>query len=393
MISRGPAAGVLGLFGRVAGICLVLVAALGCDTAQTPGAVDAVVDGLAADLALPDGGDGAGAWAALDFVVQGCQERTSSRCVGRAPLTLIFVPVGPEEGVAASWDLGDGDAPIGTYRVTHVYTKPGVYSVTLTVDHDGDTLSERKDDFVVVEEPEIAEPCAAVGSCARGVCVCDTESCQPALAEGLCLLECEVGTACPQDSDTSCVDLRASAEAAPWRRQLCLPACQTDEDCQRAGFSCRVAPAVGGGWSYVCLPPEPRDLGAPCRAANGELRSDLCVGGQCLAIGAAGYCSATCVSGDCPDGSACVDFNGGAVTAGAPVCLARCGAATTCDADPSLTCELPDPQGSLGFVLASTAGSTAAGYCAPRRCDESAMRCPTGSICDDDMGGFCLPSD
>lgn len=345
------------------------------------------------DLVRLDGGTGEVAEIPLlDFVVQGCENRTASQCLGPAPLELTFVPVAPGKDVSASWDLGDGSAPVQDLIVTHVFAKPGIYTVTLTVNRHGDTLSERKLDLVLVGAPRLGDPCGAVGSCEIGTCTCDAETCGPALAGGICVLPCDALTPCPEGSSTQCVDLRGSPSGLPWRQMQCLPRCAGDSECRRQGFVCRAARAAAGGWTNVCLPPDPLPLASPCRDENGALSAERCIGGVCLDIGASGYCSATCASSeDCPSDADCARFGGDVGAEASAVCLKRCQSGPlSCAMDALLACELPDPSGALGFTLSAGTSSHAAGYCAPRRC--ATRPCEIGARCDVAAGQFCVPS-
>jgi PKD repeat protein len=334
----------------------------------------------------------------VDFVIQGCAERTATSCAGLAPLRLTFVPIDVTPDVIASWDLGDGSEPREGLAVTHTFDRPGVYSVTLTLSRGLGTESERKDDFVLVRAAPPGGPCRETESCARGSCTCIEGECQPALAEGLCLLRCDAASPCPEELSSACVDLSGteadgedSGGLPDWRTRLCLPSCEHDEDCARPGFSCRTAPTPAGEWVSVCMPPHPRPLGQPCRNALGDLSADLCVGSLCLNLGAAGYCSSLCNPGSCPDTADCVRFSGDLGLGEVGVCLQRCtGDRASCQYDALLACEAADSNGDLGFTLAGSAPPAVSGYCAPRRCSALDPGCPVGAQCDVTIGGFCV---
>jgi hypothetical protein len=68
----------------------------------------------------------------IDFTVSGCQERTSERCKGVAPLSLVFTQLAGEGIEGGSWSLGDGEVLEGR-SVVHTYQQPGLYGVTLSV--------------------------------------------------------------------------------------------------------------------------------------------------------------------------------------------------------------------------------------------------------------------
>lgn len=53
-------------------------------------------------------------------------------------------------GASYLWDFGDGETSTEEHP-THVYTNPGIYTVSLTVTLDGVVINETKIDYIVVE--------------------------------------------------------------------------------------------------------------------------------------------------------------------------------------------------------------------------------------------------
>jgi PKD repeat protein len=358
---------------------LAVLVLWGCDE----GEVAPPADGLGEGPPVSDGalvGDGK-ASSLVDFLVQGCAQRTAQGCEGKVPLPLTFVAVLKEEPTSVSWDLGDGSKPAGGRVVTHTYAKPGTYDVTLTVSESGGTTSEKKANFVVVTTAGSGAPCSSSDVCESGKCVCaKPDSCTFPLDQGLCLQECELN--CPNEGD-ACVDLtpKGGGSGEPWRTQLCLPRCTSGGDCTRLGFSCTLAPSVVG-WESVCLPSVLRFIGEPCRDAAGAPDPSMCVGAMCLDHGASGYCSWPCKAGTCPEGTRCAKFEGSET----PVCLLRCGPGL-CAADPLLSCEAPGGSGTFGFTVLGIQEPPANTFCAPKRCTAD-DDCGMVGACD---AGFCVP--
>jgi PKD repeat protein len=319
---------------------------------------------------------------AVDFVVQGCSQRTAGTCGGVVPLVLTFSVVAHNDPLTAKWDLGDGTSPQTGTVVTHSYEKAGTFTVTLSASASGGTISERKVDFVVVELAGPGDACTADGHCSSGKCICHG-GCFAPLSSGLCLQSCDK-LAC--SGTAICVDLAGAAASSPaadpWRAHLCLPSCASDADCGRPGFACRVLPGAAG-WQRGCWPIAfPRAVGEPCRGADGLPDPGLCLGAVCLDIGASGYCSASCGVSACPDGTRCALFNSG----GGSVCLSRC-EANGCS-DPQLGCEPPGRSGTHGFLILGVPDPAGTAYCAPKHCATDAD-CGLGGSCDLDQGGFC----
>lgn len=338
---------------------------------------------------IPDGiagGEGGGT-ETVDFVVQGCEQRTASQCKGEVPLTLTFTAVISGTPTSFTWGLGGGAAAATGKIVSHTYTTPGTYDVSLTVAKSGGTTSKLKTAFVVAQKAGPGAACTDDGTCASGTCVCQgAAGCPVPLNGGICLHKCE--QQCPQQpTKTICVDLSSSAgggAANAWRTRLCLPACATDAECERPGFSCRLAP-TSMGWVTACLPPIPRGVGEPCRTAAGKPDHSLCLGGVCMEMGASGYCSGSCQVGTCPPQARCVQYG---TTGAKPVCVARC-LLGTCAVDPLLACQLPGLPGDHGFTVLGAPDPAGTTYCSTKSCKAAADCGLTGS-CDEAAGGYCV---
>lgn len=369
-------------------LVLVLLAGAGaCDDASSN-----TVDASTTDLQtpLPDGlsiGE-AGKVSSVDFLVQGCSQRTPTSCKGPIPLKLVFFAVLQDADSSVTWNFGDGSPVAAGTVIEHTFSKIGAFSVTLSIGSSSGTISEQKEDFVVTEAAGAGAPCANDTSCLSSACLCQT-GCDYPLNAGLCLEDC-TDMAC-QSSDTVCINLaqfEASKEETtlePWRRQLCLPSCKIDGDCDRKGFSCQLAPGKSG-WHKACLPPLLRATGAPCRDTSGAPDPLLCLGGLCLDHGASGYCSTSCDEGACPAGSRCAQFSDPGEV---PVCLLQCEEGS-CGEDPMLTCEVASVEGHYGFEILGPGDPPGVTYCTVRRCVED-EECGLFGRCDQEAGGFCRP--
>lgn len=322
--------------------------------------------------------------ATVDFVVQGCAERTATRCSGPVPLRLTFATLLQGPASSPSWDLGDATTPTtcdapgdpACHVVTHTYGTPGTYDVTLTVVDATGTTSAHKSGFVVARRAAAGSVCDADGDCASGTCECKPGAgCLPPLDQGVCFEPCELSC---QEKSSSCVDL-SLPEGEPWRAHLCLPGCSASSDCSRQGFACSLAPGVKG-WRTVCLPSALRFIGEPCLAVDGAPEASACVGGQCLNIGASGYCSWSCKAGACPDGTRCARLE----PDGLSMCLLRCASGAECKGDPLLACELPG-AGSQGFAILGAQEPPGTRFCGPKRC-KADQDCGLAGTC---QGGFC----
>ncbi len=375
---------------KIASFSLVLsllISVGSCDT-NPPTAPDA----RSADLMveLPDGlGIGeAGVLTSVDFLVQGCAERTATNCKGPIPLKLVFFAVLQDEGHSVTWNFGDG-SPVATDPVIeHTFSNIGAFSVTLSIGSTSGTISEQKADFVVTEAASAGAPCEKDSSCLSGTCLCQS-SCDYPLKSGLCLEDC-TELAC-QSSATVCINLsrpdleEVMPDLEPWRTHLCLPSCKIDGDCQREGFFCKLAPGKSG-WHNACLPPLLRDIGEPCRDLEGTPDPLICLGGRCLDLGASGYCSVGCSEGACPVGTRCARFPD---RDGDTACLLQCEEGG-CTGDPMLACEAPDAAGQYGFEILGPGAPPGITYCSVKRCGEDS-ECGLFGRCDLDLGGFCIP--
>lgn len=364
-----------------------------CCTAAPPSADLGTVEGGApgdgtADLPPPN---------AVDFVVQGCRRSTDVVCEGEAPLVLSFAAVTTGGDVEGTWDFGDGSPVASGAVVTHVYGRAGSYDVTLTVATAAGTVGEEKVGFVAVSGAGPGGACVDAAGCASGSCIClqdcpfplRGELCLPdaCQAVGTCAIRCDE-LSCPGGSVCANLGLGGEVEA-PWRAELCLAGCAGAQDCRRLGFSCLPVP-VAAGWQRACAPPVLGEVGSPCRADTGAPDGARCLGGSCLDIGAAGYCSATCGDRPCPEGASCAQFTGGeTVGVQGAVCLQRC-VDGACAGDPQLACEADHGAGALGFEIIGPADPPGTTYCAPKRCDQP-EECGLSGWCDGAMGGFCRP--
>ena len=331
------------------------------------------------------GHDG-GASQAVDFVVQGCGTLSLTRCQGTAPLELTFSAVLLKQPSSVTWDFGDNTTSQPGLVVTHIYSRPGTYDVTLTIGHSGGTVSEQKSSFVQVAGASPGARCASDKTCSSGKCICNGV-CSFPLDDGLCLASCGKQAPCASTKQ-ACVDLSAGAGAKkdPWRTRLCLPRCTKDKDCKRTGFGCRLAPGVFG-WHRVCLPPFPGFVGSQCKTASGAgvVDHSRCLGGLCMDLGAAGYCTAPCGAGACPPGTRCARFTKDSKQT---ICLLRCDG-TNCASDPLLACEVPSQSGQYGFEVTGTQPDPkGTRYCAPRRCTKD-NECGLAGACHAASGGFC----
>ncbi len=379
-------------------IFAMIVASLGCAD-DGGGPLDAATGDLSKvsdrALALAEAGEAGAAASAVNFVAQGCTQRTDTTCEGHVPLRLTFSAVLPGGTPTVSWDLGDKSGSKPGLLVTHTYAEPGDYDVTLSVSATGGTVSETKPRFVRALPAEPGSACASASACASKTCVCAPGSAVPCafpLDSGLCLQTCKLAP-CPVRTSGgpgfACVNLglgvSAGKTAPAWRAEICLPGCTKGGTCRRPGFACKLSP-VAGGWTWACVPPPLGETGAPCRAAGGALDGARCLGGECLAIGAAGYCSASCKAGTCPEGTRCARFNGEPQEA---VCLASCAAsAGGCKGDPALGCEAPGAAGPFGFKILGAPPAAGTTFCAPRRCTSDGQ-CGLTGVCKPAGSGFC----
>ncbi|HEX3078642.1 MAG TPA: PKD domain-containing protein [Lachnospiraceae bacterium] len=80
---------------------------------------------------------------------------TSNATSGTAPLTVLFTDTSTR-GVPTSWywDFGDGNNSKHAMNATRVFTKPGVYNVTLTVANEAGNSTATKPNYIIVTSPE-----------------------------------------------------------------------------------------------------------------------------------------------------------------------------------------------------------------------------------------------
>ncbi len=328
------------------------------------------------------------------MTVTGCEEQEISDethlCRGTVPLTLGFASLAPPDASTFIWEFGDESPNAETPSATHVFRHPGTYTVLLVVAGPFGTISPPYLTQVEVNPAPVGAFCDADAQCVDGLCLCETADATgcPSILQGTCAANCE---ACPEA--THCVDLSIgdATQMSDWRADSCLPDCQTDGDCPRAGFGCRELPAVDGQlgrlWRPTCFPDVLGDVGHSCHDTDDLPDSGLCLSGHCGALGRFGLCTDDCQEVSCPSYSTCVSFTGGP-HGGESLCVARCSAERPCTQDPQLACEVPNGAGDLGFTLLDPGEPAGHAYCAPRRCDTTAD-CPA-SLCDQAAGGFCL---
>ena len=379
------------------GILVVTLTALACNKADVP-VRDAGAEKGSTDTAPP--AKDASVSLAIDFSVENCpsfyaHDAQALTCTGRAPLAVRFVPLATATVTQYIWNFGDAPTFNSELSPNHVYTTPGVYTVTLVVTGvSGDLANQVRDGFIVVQANNIGDPCDANSQCDQGLfCLCpaDSSPCSTGPAHGLCASSC-LNRSC--DGSQACAGLLTATpptgKAAAWQAPVCLRECMKDTDCS-AGLSCRDLPPwpVGGAWIKGCFAPVPIDVGEPCRDAEGTLRNDLCASGLCADLGANGLCSMSCEGGaSCPRDSDCAVLGDGR-----KLCLRSC-AGFACSQDPLLSCVVPG-RGALGYQLASpTSPGVAPSYCAATPCtldNTSIDPClPTGTCISVTGGGHCV---
>jgi PKD repeat protein len=288
-------------------------------------------------------------------------------------------------------------APVHTYQLV------GAYDVMVTASGPAGAIPRVRKDLVEVAAGALGATCDVDAHCAMGLaCLCGSATtCPAAFSRGLCSVACSDG-ACP--AGAVCADLSPPAGSpganlpAPWQRPSCLAACSRDADCG-PGLSCRDLPARAAAtdasapppssplsWVKGCFPPYPLDVGSPCRAADGHLRSDVCASGDCIDFGSAGLCTAPCLTdADCPSATVCATFGDGRA-----LCLRSCAGVAVCTVDPLLDCESPGAAGPLGFTVAGAVNNPTATYCAPRGCI-SAVNCSPAGVCAGGItAGHCV---
>lgn len=365
-------------------ILLTLLQGAGCKSSKAP-TPDAGSNQRLVDAQIP--GDALITPLAVDFTISNCPRfEEGPRCVGRAPLTLEFVPLGTASVTRYLWDFGDGTPKSSARAPIHTYAFPGTYDVTLVGAGVAGSAPREHQRFVTVIANGAGDPCDVDEQCNAGLhCLCgsrDRAKCGPAFLRGLCGSSCERA---PCQAPQVCADLSLPAgmtATTPWQEPLCLRACQTDDECG-PGLRCRDLPALTppGSWLRGCFPLASSPPGGPCRNPSGQLRNDACLTGLCLDVGANGLCSLDCSTAACPPGASCATM-----TDGRQLCLPRCGPDFACDRDPLLACTAPN-DGPLGFIIPGTTGGT---YCAPKPCTRH-EDCGAAGLCrDDHNGAHCI---
>jgi PKD repeat protein len=365
--------------GWLVGVLVALIPACGDDRAARDAGVDARDGAPRDDAGTPDAPTPL-TW--VDFAVSGCPAPIDAdadagddplvACRGRAPLTLTLAVVAPAPTDLIAWSFGDG-TPIAAGRsVTHEWSLPGTYDVSLDVQGPGGSAGVVRPGAIEVVPATAGDPCTTGEQCAGGRCLCGGGECGP--AAGVCAPSCDAGCT---DPGTVCAALGGGIGDAPWHGQACLPECSAAA-CPD-GLACRDLLDPDGAFVRACfLAGVGGDLGDPCAGPDGEPVDGACTSGRCLALGVRGLCGASCADDGCPASATCARFTGGGSS-----CLLRCDV-TTCDLDPWLACELAGGPGDLGFVVDESPSSL--GYCAPRACDD-APECVIGAC----SSGFCGP--
>jgi hypothetical protein len=330
-----------------------------------PPGVDAAVDANGNDGLTP---------LTLDISVTGCGafDLAAVACSGAAPLTVSFSPVGSPELTSFVWSFGDGSPTVLDRAPTHTYTLPGSYDVKVTGGGSVGMVMQLRRSLIVVQPVATGAPCDIDAQCGDGLrCLCQPGTgCGSAFLRGICSTGCATGFCGAGATCASYVPGAGTDGGLPpdGGSPLCLATCQTDSDCS-AGFVCQdflPGGSTSGSWVRGCLPlGAARNLGSPCRNANGQLDGTQCSTALCANLGTLGLCSAACdLAHPCPAGAACAHLSGGQ-----QLCLIACSAAQPCTRDPAFGCKVPGDAGTGtdgGSVLQIVGPADAgAAYCAP----------------------------
>jgi PKD repeat protein len=370
---------------------LAALAAAACGKGSIPVA-DGGTDLAAADTHPPPGDIPVSL--AVDFAVENCPlfDPVALTCTGSVPLAIRFVPLATTTVTSCQWDFGDGSARDFETAPSHVYSRPGTYTVKIiATDVGGGLVTKVHTGFIVAQANVLGDPCDSSQQCGQGLfCLCPASAaCSTGPSRGMCTSAC-ASRFCGDRQ--VCANLLTPtpppATTEPWQTSLCLPECTLDSDCL-AGLRCRTLPPgpAGSAWVHGCFAEVPGDVGEPCMDASGNLRDDLCVGGLCANLGAQGMCSMDCARASCPPGSDCVVFGDGR-----ELCLRPCTGSLSfpCDLDPLLECIIPNP-GDLGYQLPSNSSSSfASSYCAPKSCLKDEACRPTGTCQAQTGAGHCV---
>jgi len=101
-------------------------------------------DGLRSDFAS--------AWSFhVDSIQQATASFTASPTQGAVPLEVNFTNLSGGDYETCNWSFGDGGTSAQCTGVSHTYTAPGTYTVTLTIDGRGGSDTETRPNYVVVE--------------------------------------------------------------------------------------------------------------------------------------------------------------------------------------------------------------------------------------------------
>ncbi|MCP1662933.1 MAG: PKD domain-containing protein [Methanocalculus sp. MSAO_Arc1] len=80
---------------------------------------------------------------------------TASATSGTAPLTVTFTDDSTHKPTSWHWNFGDGASGTGP-RVTHTYTEPGTYSITLRIENPAGSFSQTWRDKITVYQRPVA---------------------------------------------------------------------------------------------------------------------------------------------------------------------------------------------------------------------------------------------
>lgn len=356
----------------------LLLAACHQNTAGLGPTDAAARDAAASDAALPP---------KIDVSVTGCAsfepadsataDGSAGNCVGPAPLTVRFSPVGSPGLTTFLWRFGDGSPAVADRAPAHTYALPGRYDVTVTAGAGAaGTVSKTRAGLIVAQAIGAGGPCDVDAQCASGLsCVCRAGAgCGPAFTRGICSTTCPTGF-CGTGAVCTAYALpplpAVAADAAPpdggaSLNPLCLRECGDGTPACPAGFTCGNFHAGGTsatGWVRACLPRgATADLGASCRNAGGVFDDSACASGYCAPVATNGLCAASCqLPLTCPAGTAC------ARVGAAQICLAACSPAVPCATDPLTACRAASPaDAGVDAGLPVLSGDVSQTYCSPR---------------------------